>query len=71
MAMMMTAEKDTDYAINACKLFNCATNCKNLPTSHKVSLSFFGVGANVSSPPPSNPITFPAPAGPVPMASFA
>eukprot|EP00957_Ditylum_brightwellii_P196540 14974793-Ditylum_brightwellii.AAC.1 len=59
---MITTKSDTEYAINACKLVDCATSCENLLTSHKVSLSFSGIGANFSSP-PSNPITFPAPVG--------
>eukprot|EP00957_Ditylum_brightwellii_P169834 12926864-Ditylum_brightwellii.AAC.1 len=59
---MMTTKSDTEYAINARKLVNHATNHKNLLTSHKVSLSFSGIRAKFSSP-PSNPITVPSPAG--------
>eukprot|EP00957_Ditylum_brightwellii_P111122 8473363-Ditylum_brightwellii.AAC.1 len=69
MTTVTTTKSDTEYAINAHKLVDCATNCENLLTSHKVSLSFSGIGANFFSP-LSNLITFPTPAGPVPMAVF-
>eukprot|EP00957_Ditylum_brightwellii_P140384 10696421-Ditylum_brightwellii.AAC.1 len=38
MMMTTTTKNDTEYA-NTRKLVNHATNCKNLPTSHKASLS--------------------------------
>eukprot|EP00957_Ditylum_brightwellii_P011751 886983-Ditylum_brightwellii.AAC.1 len=47
----MTATKNDAEYVNTCKLVNRATNQKNLPPSHKASLSYPAIRANVSSLP--------------------
>eukprot|EP00957_Ditylum_brightwellii_P153013 11647199-Ditylum_brightwellii.AAC.1 len=47
---MTTTINDTKYA-NASKLVNHATNCKNLPPSHKASLPSSSIRADFSSLP--------------------